>query len=219
MKELKTLYDQLYEVYGDLGWWPGNSPDEVIIGAILTQNTSWANVEKSLSRLREEGLLSLSKVAGMDKGRIAELIRSSGFYNQKSERILIISREIIGKYGSVETLRNAGIEEASDFLKGLNGIGKETLDSILLYALDFPKFVIDSYTIRIFGRFGLIEKEEKPEDIQKSVEMELEYDIFKLKNLHGMLVELAKQHCRKKPLCNSCPLKNDCEYYREVMVP
>lgn len=219
MKNVRHIYYQLYENFGNLGWWPGDSPDEVIIGAILTQNTSWNNVEKSLSKLKKANLLSIGRLRNAKRDELAELIRSSGFFNQKSERLIVISREIIDQFGSLEGLRKAGLERATFFLSGLNGIGKETLDSILLYALDFPKFVIDSYTIRIFSRIGLTTGNEKSDEIQGIVESELCHDVDTLKNFHGMIVELAKQYCRKKPLCKNCPVKDKCSYYEEVIVP
>lgn len=208
---ISDLHELLLGRYGDVGWWPGESDEEILIGAILTQNTSWTNVEKAIISLKDNGMLSLQSIAAADPERIAPLIRSSGYYNQKAKRLVTIARAIIGRYGSLEKMRLAGMDEAHDFLMSLNGIGRETCDSILNYALDFPVFVVDKYTLRIFSRAGI---DANTIDEAKT----LVYDRIGrvtevLKNLHGMIVYLGKDYCKTKPECENCPLNVKCDYF------
>lgn len=208
---LKTFYERLFERYGDTGWWPGDTRDEVIIGAVLTQNTSWTNVEMALQKLREAGILSLQRIGETERQPLSGLIRSSGFYNQKSERLILLSREIISRYGDVSGMLRRDLQELTNFLKPLKGVGQETLDSILLYALDKPVFVVDKYTMRIFSRAGINESNNISE-IKNLVSQVFGQDLEKLKNLHGMIVFLAKDHCKSKPVCSNCPLLEICSY-------
>lgn len=204
---------------GDLGWWPGNTGDEVIIGAILTQNTNWNNVEKSLCVLRSRNLIDLSRIAGIEKDDLSPLIRSSGFHNQKAERIVNLSRSITEKYGSVGDMAQSDSMEVTRFLGSIKGVGQETRDAILLYALDIPVFVVDKYTIRIFSRIGIIESPDAMPRLKKEVPLLENMTVERLKNFHGMIVKLAKDHCRKNPVCKGCPLSLSCRYYTEVMLP
>lgn len=213
------IYRHLFQEMGDLGWWPGESPDEVLIGTILTQNTSWRNVEMALSELRHSGKLSLDSISGMETVKLSDLIRSSGFHNQKAERLKDLSTRIIEKYGTIEMMSLSATDEVIDFLRTIRGIGQETLDSILLYVLDRAVFVIDKYTLRIFSRVGLTASDERHERIKQMVVQDLDGDVSRLKNLHGMLVQLAKNNCRKKPVCSGCPLSSLCRYHREIMLP
>lgn len=217
--DLTRFYQILFDELGDLKWWPADSLDEVVIGAILTQNTSWTNVERSLSVLRSNGRLSLKGISLTDTEDLSKLIRSSGFHNQKAERLRNLSSRILEVYGSLEKMGGAGESELRDFLKNMKGVGQETMDSILLYALKKPVFVMDKYTERIFSRIGIIESNETPESMRKKAPAILGLDVEKLKNFHAMLVQLAKHHCRKKPLCEGCPMTKECKYYREVILP
>lgn len=214
--EIGRIYDLLFAEMGDLGWWPAESADEVVIGAILTQNTNWNNVEKALAELRKAGLLSLESLSRVETGELSSLIRSSGFHNQKAARLKDLSSRIVSGYGSLERMSLNDTLELVDFLRPIKGVGQETLDSILLYALDKPVFVLDNYSTRIFSRAGFSVLEN---DIRKHVAEELSHDVERLKNFHAMLVQLAKNHCRKKPSCKGCPLSASCKYYREFMFP
>lgn len=213
------VYEKLYSRMGDLGWWPAETPDEVVIGSILTQNTNWNNVEKSLDRLRHNGLMSLGDLASADRAALASIIRSSGFYNQKSSRLIDLSRRIHENYGGLEGMADETTLDLASFLDGVKGVGRETRDSILLYALDRPVFVMDKYTERIFRRTGHIEGHDGLTDFRDRIPKLLGYDVDKLKNFHGMIVQLAKDHCRKNPICRGCPLSETCDYYREAMLP
>lgn len=211
---MKELQDILHSRYGYTGWWPGDTPDEVVIGAILTQNTSWSNVERSLGNLREAGMLSLKKISESDLNQLSGLIRSSGFHNQKSARLKDLAARIIETFGSIERMRNHLRGDVEDFLRPIKGIGQETLDAILLYALDKPVFVVDKYTLRIFQRTG-IDPEATIGRAKAAVESELGSDVQMLKNLHGMIVYLAKDFCKTKPQCSDCPVRKRCAFHLE----
>jgi endonuclease-3 related protein len=202
----------MYARFGDLHWWPGDCPDEIFLGAILTQNTSWKNVEIALNELRDHECMSIGCLSGMSPNSIAKLIRSSGFHNQKAVRIRDISAKIKEAYGGLEEMKNLDRDEVAAFLGNCKGIGPETLSSIMLYALDFPEFVVDAYTLRILGRIGFSQSEFDTPSLSSLVVKSLDRDIERLKNLHGLFVELAKAYCRKSPVCINCPLEEMCAY-------
>lgn len=203
------LYKILFSIFGPQGWWPADSKFEVIIGAILTQNTSWKNVEKSIKNLKSLGLLDFDKIIKMDKNELALAIKSSGFYNQKSDRIKTLLERIKEKYKSLENFLQEDPEKARNFLLSIKGIGKETADSIILYAMDKPYFVVDAYTKRFFKRFGI--DMDDYETIRKNVENSLDHDLQKLKEFHALIVELSKNYCKKIPKCEICPLNDKCD--------
>ncbi len=207
----------MYERYGDLNWWPADTADEVIIGAMLTQNTSWKNVEKCMERLRSEKLNTLKAISGASLHTISENIRSSGFYNQKAQRLKMISVSIVRVYGSLESMCNKNSEELEKFLLSLRGVGPETMESIMLYACEKPFFVVDKYTVRILGRIGFPDIERGT--LRSLVEAEFHGDLKKLKNYHAMFVETGKNYCRKVPDCDGCPLNMVCSYSMERRLP
>ncbi len=208
----------LYDEFGDLNWWPANTSDEVVIGAILTQNTSWGNVERAISNLREENLLKLKSISESSRENISRLIRPSGFYNQKADRLLVLSTKIISEFGSLDKLSKRGMDFCTEYLSNLKGVGKETLDSILLYAMNMPRFVVDKYTIRFFLRIGLLNSERESNEFEK-IPVILDYNVNRLKNLHAMIVEISKKNCKSKPFCESCIMKDICKYYKERILP
>ena len=206
-----SLYDELFSLYGNTQWWPGETGDEIILGAILTQNTSWSNVEKSLSRIRNEGLMKLEMLADIDKSHLIELIHSSGFYNQKARTIIELSKMIVSNYGGIDAMKNESNDKLEAVIKPISGIGQETMDAILCYALDKPVFVVDKYTLRLMDRLGV----KNVSNIRKAKEYVLASigeDLGKLKNLHGLIVNFSKDYCRSKPACNDCPLRNKCDF-------
>lgn len=209
--DANSLYRDLFSLYGETKWWPGDSGDEIIVGAILTQNTAWSNVEKSLSMIKEKGLMSLGKLAGTDKSHLIELIRSSGFYNQKSRTILELSSRITGRFGSIEMMGREPLENLQDFLEAVPGIGQETMDAILCYALEKPVFVVDKYTLRLLGRLG-VRNVSTVSEVKKFVKDTIGDDHGKLKNFHGLIVNFAKDYCRSKPNCKICPLLKKCDF-------
>ncbi len=215
MNQIKKVHDILLEEYGEQGWWPktGKSASgydkrnkrrtpskkerlEITLGAILTQNTSWKNVEKTIEKLHAKGLVDAGKLKELPEKELAELIRSSGYFNQKAKKIK-------------EFLKYEG-ELTREGLLSIWGIGPETADSILLYAYSRPYFVVDAYTKRLLGRMGLCRKGMGYEEIQEIFHSCLERDPALFNEYHALIVEHAKRHCRKKPDCEGCPVERIC---------
>lgn len=210
---IREMHSLLLQRYGDLGWWPAETPDEVVIGTILTQNTTWTSVEKCIVNLKEKNKCSLEAISEMDPGELAPLIKSSGFYNQKAERLIDLSRKIIGRYSTLEKMSEQLLEDLETFLGSIKGVGRETMDSILAYALNKPVFVVDKYTMRIFSRVGMEKNFPDIESVKNAVEESVGNDGDVLRNIHGLLVYLGKDYCRTKPLCRNCPVNSICNFY------
>ncbi len=208
---LQDIHDTLLSAFGPQNWWPmdgGFDPKEweVCIGAILTQNTNWKNVEKALDNLKKEGITSLEKMIGTNERKLAGLIKPSGYYNQKAKRLKEFSK-IVNGYGGVKIFLEK-IER--DELLGMKGIGPETADSILLYAAGKPYFVIDAYTKRILSRMGTVKKEMCYEELREFFETNLQKDARLYNEYHALIVELGKNICKPKPVCKECPLERKC---------
>lgn len=204
------IYNFLYEKYGNLKWWPAETPFEVVIGAILTQNTSWNNVEKSIDNLKKYNLIEPHKIVSLEDSLLKDLIKPSGFFNQKSVRLKIISKFIIEKcFGDIKYLNNFDTESARNMLLAVKGVGFETADSILLYACDHPIFVIDKYTMRMFNRIGL-NWVEKYDIFQKGFMENIPQNLEFYRNYHALIVENSKNHCKVKPECDNCPIEKIC---------
>lgn len=209
MESLVGIYNKLLSGFGEQHWWPVTSDNkrfEVIIGAILTQNTAWTNVEKAIKNLRDSGLIDVEKIKRVDTKGLAERIRSSGYHNQKAERLKLMAGFLLKN-----DLSGMGLEEMRERLLGVKGIGPETADSIVLYAFGKASFVVDAYTERVFSRMGLIEKKQGYEEVKQFFEDGLPRDVNVYKEYHALVVELGKNICKKKPLCGKCPLEKDCE--------
>ena len=204
---IRKIYSLLLKHYGKQNWWPGNR-FEIVISAILTQNTRWENVEKSLENMRRKGIDSFKKILELDDGALKELIRPSGFYNQKAERLKILS-EYMESQGGLEKLFSKNKHKLRKELLALKGIGPETADSILLYAGDKLIFPIDAYTKRFWKRF--FGEEKTYHELQEIFHKELPRDLEAYKEMHALIVELCKNHCKKRPLCDSCPLSEHCK--------
>ncbi|MCL5731230.1 MAG: endonuclease III domain-containing protein [Candidatus Thermoplasmatota archaeon] len=204
------LYNALERYYGDLKWWPAETPDEILIGAILTQNTSWKNVERSIYRLREVNLITIDSISESSPELVAEKIRSSGFYNQKAKRLVDVCRTI-RSFGGLSSLSELDDDRLEHLLLSIKGIGMETMESLLCYIFGRKVFVMDKYTFRIFGRIGLLSEEDRIE-IRHRIE-EVIKDNRKLGNFHAALVNLGKDHCRTVPECHGCPVSSMCNYY------
>lgn len=208
-KRLLAIYDKLYDAFGPQKWWPADSAFEVMVGAILTQNTSWKNVEKAIANLKEQHVLSAQKLLCMDKRRLARLIRPAGYYNIKAERlkefIRFLSAEFRADIKKMSTCRSGALRRR---LLEVSGIGPETADSMLLYALNKPVFVVDAYTLRIMSRHGLIDAEAKYDELQNLFRKNLKNSVKLFNEYHALLVKLGKDYCLKsKPRCNICPLR------------
>ena len=201
-----NLYKTLLKAYGRRGWWPTTSDNkrfENILGAILTQNTSWKQVEKAIANLKNNDLISQEAIKKVSLRRLASLIKPAGYFNQKAKRLKIINQFL-------EKNKNP----TRDQLLEVNGIGPETADSILLYAFNQPSFVIDTYTKRIMQRLGY--KEESYGGLQALFQDNLPNDYKIYNEFHALFVEHAKTYCRKKPLCQKCPLNSRCNYIKAL---
>ena len=209
-ERIKGFYDALYKRYGPQGWWPAETELECILGAILTQNTTWKNVEKALGNLKERNLISIEKLALMPTPSLANLIRPSGYFNQKAVKIKNFINFIMENYnGNLEEMFEEDTQKLRDKILSIKGIGPETADSILLYAARKPVFVVDAYTYRILRRHGLIPEETSYGEMQELFMDSLPEDAQLFNEYHALLVRLAKEHCKKSPVCEGCPLEYD----------
>lgn len=205
------VYRLLRQAYGPAGWWPARTAFEVCVGAILTQNTAWSNVEKALGALRSRRLLSYQAVRGLPPSRLAPLIRSSGVFRVKARRLRAFLDFLGQEYGGrVSAMGSEQPEMLRRKLLGVNGIGPETADSIALYAAGHAIFVVDAYTRRVFGRLGHLRGGESYEAVQGFFTRALPEDASLFNDYHAQLVRLAKEACRAKPLCSQCPLERVC---------
>jgi endonuclease-3 related protein len=207
-KILKKIYNKLFQTFGPMGWWPGETPFEVIIGAILTQNTSWENVEKAIHKLKTKKVLHPAGLYRKKDEELAELIKSVGYYNIKAKRIKNFMAFFQREYG--KDLKKMFREDTivlREKLLSINGIGPETADSILLYAAEKPTFVVDAYTKRILLRHGWISSQDSYQDIKDLFMNNLKHDVKMYNEYHALLVYLGKNFCKKKPQCEGCPLE------------
>jgi len=211
--QLMHVFRLMLEAYGPQHWWPGDSPFEVMVGALLTQNTNWQNVEKAIINLKSAGMLSAGSISGCELPRLETLIRPSGYFRQKAVRLQTLCRFFL-EQGEIPGLQAAETDNLRNQLLALNGIGPETADSILLYALNRPVFVIDAYTRRIFARLGLIGPDAGYPELQNYFTSRLPADAALFNEYHALIVQHAKQHCRARPDCTACPLGRSCPAYQ-----
>jgi endonuclease-3 related protein len=207
--ELKTYFEALSATLGPQNWWPARTPFEVIVGAILTQNTAWSNVEKAMENLRRERLLAPRALEKVPQVKLARLIRSSGYFRQKAKKLKAFMKFLRIEYrGSLARMFRAPTEELRGKLLGVHGIGPETADSILLYAAKHPVFVVDSYTKRILERHELVGAKAKYEEIRALFESRLPDDPRLYNEFHALIVMTGKNWCRtREPKCEECPLQ------------
>ncbi len=204
---LLKIYRKLHKVFGPQYWWPGNSPLEIIVGAILTQNTAWGNVEKAITALKRRRLLSLSGLRGVNRKRLASIIKPAGYFNQKAVKLKAFIKFLDKEYaGSLRKMMREATPRLRRKLLEVHGIGPETADSILLYACGRPVFVVDTYTARIFGRHDLVSDVATYGDIQQYLTAALPRSVALYNEYHALIVRLGKEFCRKKPRCDECPL-------------
>ncbi|PLW80023.1 endonuclease [Candidatus Woesearchaeota archaeon] len=224
MDKINKIFNRLFAHFGPLGWWPvtrhnpypeylgGPINDkerfEIVIGAILTQNTTWKNVEKALINLNKKNLFNPKKIIDISKEELGEIIRSAGYYNQKSKKLKEISQFIIDN----KNLEKLEVSTLREKLLEIKGVGPETGDSIVLYAFNKPTSVVDTYTKRIFSRIGLMDEKRSYEDFKLFQEENFSVEPYKLQELHALLVEHAKEFCTKNnPDCMMCPLYELCD--------
>jgi endonuclease-3 related protein len=205
---LTEIYQLLYDAFGPQHWWPGESRFEIITGAILTQNTNWTNVEKAIANLIAADCLDAEKLHNLEPSQLAELIRPAGYFNIKAKRLKSFLSWLFENYdGNLKNLENADTRQLREELLTVKGIGRETADSILLYALERPIFVIDAYTARITVRHGLIEPGADYEQLQYLFESNLPQDIQLFNEYHALIVRVGKEFCKPKAKCPPCPLE------------
>ncbi|NLE90982.1 MAG: endonuclease III domain-containing protein [Elusimicrobia bacterium] len=204
-----TVYRKLFSRFGSQHWWPAKTRLEVAVGAVLTQNTSWRNVEMAIANLRKAKALSFRGLRGLPRERLSALIRPAGYYNIKAARLACLMEFFDREFGgNLDRARSTGTQDLRERLLAVKGIGRETADSILLYAFNRPMFVVDAYTRRFALRHGLLNGGEDYAAVQKLFMQNLKCDVKLFNEYHALIVRLNKDFCRKKdPLCGNCPLK------------
>lgn len=207
-KTLFAMYNLMFDALGPSSWWPGETPFEVCLGAILTQNTNWSNVERAIWNLRQHNLLDPERIDQCTEAEIAELIRPSGYFRQKAKRLKAFVHFLREQSGySLSALANRDFETLRGDLLRIKGVGPETADSILLYALHRPSFVVDAYTARILHRHGLVPEDVGYDELRNLFMDHLPEDVYIYQEYHALLVRTGKRWCKKKSgLCADCPL-------------
>ena len=207
-KYLMEIYDLLYNAFGPQRWWPGETPFEITVGAILTQNTNWGNVEKAINNLKKQKSLNAKTLHNMADKKLALLIKPAGYYNIKTKRLKNFLDFFTNHYkGSIEKMKTEDKEALREKLLNINGIGPETADSILLYALEKPIFVIDAYTKRVLKRHNVVSEKADYYELQEIFHKNLPQDTTLFNEFHALFVKLGKDFCRTKPRCEACPLR------------
>ena len=212
-KRLLEIYQRLLDTYGAQSWWPGESPFEVIVGAILTQSVAWSNVEKAIAALKQSDLLTPGKLAQAPIEEIAVLIRPCLYYNEKAKKLKAFSSFLEDRYSNnLSSLLSLDISCLRQELLSVWGIGEETADAIILYAAKKPSFVVDTYTRRILQRLGIIEEKSACAGIRNLVMESLPADVPLYNEYHALLVRHGKERCRsRRPVCKGCPLSTLCK--------
>lgn len=202
------IYQKLFEAFGTQDWWPGDGPFEVLVGAVLTQNTNWGNVERALQNLKAAGKLSPEALHKTETQELARLIRPAGYFNIKAKRLKNLIDWLFERYnGELEKMRSEDLQTLREGLLSVRGIGRETADSILLYACNLPSFVVDAYTYRVLLRHLLIPEDSTYEEIKTFFEDNLPKDVQLYNEFHALLVKVGKEYCKpRNPRCKECPL-------------
>ena len=202
------MYDSMFDYFGPQKWWPGDSVLEIMVGAVLTQNTNWKNVAMAIANLKDRGVLSLQGLQSLSTDALAEAIRPSGYYNLKAKRLKNLIGFLNERY---DADLSRFLEESTDTLRegllSVKGVGLETADSILLYAAQRPVFVVDTYTFRILRRHGMVADQATYHELQTLFEEHLPADTPLFNEFHALIVMTGKGFCRPKPPCRDCPLR------------
>lgn len=211
---LQHIFESLLAFYGPQRWWPADSPFEVMVGTILTQNTAWTGVEKAISRLAGVCDMTPQGVLALHSAQLEEAIRPSGYFRQKAQRLRHLCGYLLEMYdGIIPRMNGIPVAKLRAELLRLHGIGPETADSILLYALEKPVFVVDAYTVRLCSRLGMIDGNSKYARVQSLFMDNLEPDAATFNEYHALIVRHCKQKCRKQsPVCKECPLVSYCTF-------
>lgn len=206
---LLAFYEAMRKRFGHQGWWPGRTKLEICVGAILTQNTSWANVTKAIANLQAAGCMSVGALHALGAARLAELIRPAGYFNVKARRLKNFIAAVHAHGGEdLEAFLDRPVSTLREALLSIQGIGRETADSIILYAAGKPSFVVDAYTCRILFRHRLIGPEDDYEAVKEMLESALPTDVALWNDYHAQLVAVGKQYCRPTARCQGCPLES-----------
>ncbi len=206
-EQIQTFYDVLLDHFGPQNWWPGDSPFEIMVGAILTQNTNWKNVAQAIANLKQADLLDPHRLAKLDHQQLAALIKPAGYFNIKAKRLRNYLTWFIDRFdGDVESAKQLDTQSLRIELLTIKGIGPETADSILLYGLEKLTFVIDRYTCRILWRHHLLDEDIDYEYVQQLFTDALPAELAIYNEYHALLVAVGKNHCRPRPKCSTCPL-------------
>jgi len=220
VKMLLYIYRKTLNHFGDPMWWPGEGAWEIAVGAILTQNTSWTNVEKAISRMKSLGIFTPEEIMRSEERSIAHAIRPSGYYNQKAKKLRFLAAWVLREFdGDLKKARERDLKSLQKEILNLWGVGQETADSILLYALDLPVFVVDRYTIRILTRFGLplSPNYEKAVSEVKNLVEGWNKNVQFLNRLHALFVLTGKEYCKTRPFCDRCPLREKCHTAKSLL--
>lgn len=216
-RTLRDMYDRMLSAYGPQKWWPAKTPTEVIIGAILTQNTAWRNVERAIANLRQAKALDWTVLRELRFEALADLIKPAGTFNVKARRLQSFITWFWERFdGRLDRMFATSLETLREELLSVSGIGRETADAILLYAGGMPTFVVDAYTARILRRHNLIDGDAGYDDIKELFESHLASDAQLFNEYHALLVNVGKLHCRPRPNCAGCPLET---FPHEVELP
>ncbi|MBI5183104.1 MAG: endonuclease III domain-containing protein [Nitrospinae bacterium] len=207
-ERLLNIYSDLLGHFGQQKWWPAETRFEVCVGAILTQNTAWQNVEKAIANLKKEGVLNPQRLREVSIDKLAQLIIPSGYYNIKAKRLKEFVGFLCDRYnGDLDMMFSDGVDNLRDSLLQVKGIGPETADSILLYAGYIPIFVVDAYTKRIFSRLNLVVDDDiSYDELQSFFMRNLTQNVPLFNEYHALIVMLGKNYCRRKPKCDGCPI-------------
>src|SRR3990172_5075082 len=206
---MQKIFHALLQHFGPQHWWPGDSPFEIAVGAILTQNTNWKNVARALENLKKADMLDAHSIDRIPLPELAELIRPAGYFRLKTKRLKNFVHWLVNRFdGSMEAMAACRLSTLREELLSINGIGPETADSILLYAVGKPSFVVDAYTHRIAVRHGWIEPEAGYDELKDHFESKLPDDVPPLNEMHALLVQVGKNYCRpREARCEQCPMK------------
>jgi endonuclease-3 related protein len=206
--KLNEIYELLLKAYGPQHWWPAESPLEVMVGAVLTQNTNWQGVEQAIANLKRDNLLNQHKLKAISIEELSRLIKPAGYFNLKARRLKNLIGMVAESYGAdLDAMEQVETAQLRQELLLVNGVGPETADSILLYAFHRPIFVVDTYTYRVTSRHGLIEEEANYQALQDLFMEHLPLDVEMFNEYHALLVRVGKLHCKRKARCKGCPLE------------
>jgi len=207
---LRRLFDRMFASYGPQHWWPAESPFEVAVGAVLTQNTAWSSVERAIANLKRAKALDPERIINLHRAQLAELLRPSGYFNLKADRLASLC-EFILRQGGMAALAQSPTDQLRLDLLRVRGIGPETADDIMLYAFGRPVFVVDAYTRRLMERMGFLEGGEGYEELRHALERALGPDAPLFNEYHALIVRHAKEACRQRAACEGCALEDLCE--------